>query len=87
MSPNMGICRGRRSLLWRNKKELEADLKIFSLSQVFSQLNYAFISSHFLQVLNNVVEASFAHGRGYIAHTHVLAIQIDLSSIDDTGER
>lgn len=69
MSPNMGICRARRRLLWRNKEELETDLKIVSLSQVFSLLNYAFISSHFLQVLNNTVEASFAHGKGYIVHT------------------
>lgn len=74
MSPNMGICQGRRSLLWRNKEELEAYLEIVSLSQVFSQLNYAFISIHFLQVPSIIVEASFVHARGYIIHG--LAVQM-----------
>lgn len=70
----MGICQGRRSLLRRNKQELEAYLEIVSLSQVFSQLNYAFISIHFLQVLSIIVEASFVHTRGY--HIHELAVQM-----------
>lgn len=37
--------------------------KNFSLSQVFPQLNYAFISMHFLQVLNVIAEASFLYRR------------------------
>lgn len=63
MNPNMGICRGMWSLPSRNRGEFKciSEKKNFSLSQVFPQLNYAFISMHFLQVLNVTAEASFLY--------------------------